>query len=569
MEKNYYNESRKFYLNQIDLQDIVEHLENNYKNEGPDALHSYEEAQKWYEMVLKNAGDISANFIEPRAEEVDEQGCRLENGDVEWADKTKDNMEVLAEAGYMGGTLDRKYGGLNLPITINNVIVEMVSQADASLMNLFGLQDIAVTISKFGSQEQKDRVLPKFCRGEVSGAMALTEPDAGSDLQAVQLKAIKQDGQWYLDGVKRFITNGCGDVSLVLARSEEGTKSGRGLSMFLYERYRDDNLTIRRIENKLGIHGSPTCELQFDMAKAELVGRRRFGLIKYVMDLMNGARLAVSAQALGIAQAAFNEAVDYANERVQFGKKIVEMPAVYQMLKKMEAEIETSRLLLYKTAYFVDKKEVYEEKKKEGKKVRQELKRYKALSDLLTPLSKFVTTEVANQVAYDALQIHGGCGYMKDFPVERLYRDARITNIYEGTTQLQVVAALGGIKSNVLEPEFEKFKNMDINSPDFAADQELIIYYIDEYQKLLKNIKELDNKEFFDYVGNYVVELLSIIYRLVLFLPIVVEHNEKAEIFRFYLNESDLKINYLINKVDKLMSTYGKDIGNLKSDFFV
>jgi len=567
MDKNYYNKSREFYLNNIDLSDIVEHLENNYENEGPDALHSYEEAQKWYEMVLKNAGDISANFIEPRAEEVDEQGCRLENGDVEWADKTKENMEVLAEAGYMGGTLDRKYGGLNLPITINNIIVEMVSQADASLMNLFGLQDIAVTISKFGSQEQKDRVLPKFCKGEVSGAMALTEPDAGSDLQAVQLKAFKENGQWYLDGVKRFITNGCGDVSLVLARSEEGTKSGRGLSMFLYERYRDDNLTIRRIEDKLGIHGSPTCELQFDMAKAELVGRRKFGLIKYVMDLMNGARLAVSAQALGIAQASFNEAVDYANERVQFGKKIVEMPAVYQMLKKMEAEIETSRLLLYKTAYFVDKKEMYEEEKKEGKKVRQELKRYKALSDLLTPLSKFVTTEVANQVAYDALQIHGGCGYMKDFPVERLYRDARITNIYEGTTQLQVVAALGGIKSNVLEPEFEKFRNMDINSPDFAADQELIVYYIDEYQKLVKNIKELDNKEFFDYVGNYVVELLSIIYRLVLLLPIVVEHNEKAEIFRFYLNESDLKINYLINKVDKLMSTYGKDIGNLKDDF--
>jgi len=567
MDKNYYNKSREFYLNNIDLSDIVEHLENNYENEGPDALHSYEEAQKWYEMVLKNAGDISANFIEPRAEEVDEQGCRLENGDVEWADKTKENMEVLAEAGYMGGTLDRKYGGLNLPITINNIIVEMVSQADASLMNLFGLQDIAVTISKFGSQEQKDRVLPKFCKGEVSGSMALTEPDAGSDLQAVELKAIKEDGQWYLDGVKRFITNGCGDVSLVLARSEEGSKSGRGLSMFLYERYRDDNLTIRRIEDKLGIHGSPTCELQFDMAKTELVGRRKFGLIKYVMDLMNGARLAVSAQALGIAQASFNEAVDYANERLQFGKKIVEMPAVYQMLKKMEAEIETSRLLLYKTAYFVDKKEMYEEEKKEGKKVRQELKRYKALSDLLTPLSKFVTTEVANQVAYDALQIHGGCGYMKDFPVERLYRDARITNIYEGTTQLQVVAALGRIKSNVLEPEFEKFRNMDINSPDFAADQELIVYYIDEYQKLVKNIKELDNKEFFDYVGNYVVELLSIIYRLVLFLTIVVEHNEKAEIFRFYLNESDLRINFLINKVDKLMSTYGKDIGNLKNDF--
>ncbi|MCF7886586.1 MAG: acyl-CoA dehydrogenase family protein [Candidatus Marinimicrobia bacterium] len=567
MEKNYYNESRKFYLNQIDLRDIVEYLENNYENEGPDALHSYEEAQEWYEMVLKNAGDISANFIEPRAEDVDAEGCTLENGQVSWTEPTKKNMEILTKAGFMGGTLDRKYGGLNLPITINNAIVEMVSQADASLMNLFGLQDIAVTISKFGSEEQKDRVLPKFCKGEVSGSMALTEPDAGSDLQAVELKAIKEDGQWYLDGVKRFITNGCGDVSLVLARSEEGSKSGRGLSMFLYERYRDDNLTIRRIEDKLGIHGSPTCELQFDMAKTELVGRRRFGLIKYVMDLMNGARLAVSAQAQGIAQAAFNEAVDYANEREQFGKKIVEFPAVYQMLKKMEAEVETSRLLLYQTCYYVDKKEMYEEKKADGEKVRDELKEYKAKADLLTPLTKFVTTEMANQVAYDALQIHGGCGFMKDFPVERLYRDARITNIYEGTTQLQVVAALGGIKSGVLDGEFEEFKNMDVKNPDFTTDHVFICNYIDEYQKLVTAIKELESKEFFDYVGNYVVELLSIVDRLVLLFPIVLEHNEKAELFRFYLNESDTRINYLINKVNKLMNTYGKDIGNLKNNF--
>lgn len=564
---NFYNKSRQFYLKNIDLKEIVQHLENNFENQGPKAIHSYDEAQEWYKMVLENAGDISANFIEPRSEEVDQQGCSLENGKVSWADNTQENMEVLAEAGYTGGTLDRKYGGLNLPVTINNVIIEMVSQADASLMNLFGLQDIAVTISKFGSEEQKERVLPKFCQGEVSGAMALTEPDAGSDLQAVELKAIKKDGQWYLDGVKRFITNGSGDVSLVLARSEEGSKSGRGLSMFLYERYRDDNLTIRRIEDKLGIHGSPTCELQFDMAKAELVGRRRFGLIKYVMDLMNGARLAVSAQALGIAQAAFNEALDYANEREQFGKKIVEMPAVYQMLKRMEAEIETSRLLMYKTAYYVDKKEMYEGKKADGEKVRNQVKKYKVLADLLTPLTKFVTTEMANQVAYDALQIHGGCGYMKDFPVERLYRDARITNIYEGTTQLQVVAALGGIKSNVLEDEFKQFKNMKIKNKDFATDHKLIVHYIEEYQKLVTAIKEMESKEFFDYVGNYVVELLSIVYRLVLLFPIALEHNQKAEIFRYYLNESDTRINYLINKVDKLLATYGKDIGNLKNKF--
>ncbi|MGC9364599.1 MAG: acyl-CoA dehydrogenase family protein, partial [Fidelibacterota bacterium] len=305
--ENYYTANRKFYLDNIDLQEIVRKLENEFQDQGPEALRSYAEARAWYDMVLKNAGDICANFIVPRAAAVDEQGPTYRDGLVSWAPETQENMKVLSDAGYLGGTLPRRYGGLNLPVTVNTMIVEMVSQADASLMNLFGLQDIAVTINKFGDEAQKARVLPKFCTGEVSGSMALTEPDAGSDLQAVSLRAIEKDGQWYLDGVKRFITNGCGEVSLVLARSEEGSKGGRGLSLFLYERYRDDNLVVRRIENKHGIHGSPTCELQFNMAKAELVGKRKFGLIKYVMSLMNGARLAVAAQALGIAQAAHEE----------------------------------------------------------------------------------------------------------------------------------------------------------------------------------------------------------------------------------------------------------------------
>jgi 3-(methylthio)propanoyl-CoA dehydrogenase len=433
----FYNENKKFYLSQVDIKEIVHDLENNFKGDDNNAPESYEEAMEWYQLALENAGDICEEFIAPRAEHVDEKGASYCGGVVKWAPETYENMQTLAKAGYMGGTLPRKYGGLNMPVTVNNIIVEMVSQADASLMNLVGLQDIAVTLYKFGNEEQKNRVLPKFCSGEVSGSMALTEPDAGSDLQAVMLKAIEKDGKWYLDGVKRFITNGNGDVSLVLARSEEGTKDGRGLSMFLYERYRDDNMIIRRIEDKHGIHGSPTCELQFNMGECELVGKRRFGLIKYVMSLMNGARLAVSAQAMGIAQSAYDEAVKYANEREQFGKAIVHFPAVYQMLIDMKAEIETTRLLLYHTSLSVDYMDMYERKAEHGESVRDKLKSWTAKADFLTPLTKFTATEMANKVAYDAVQIHGGCGFMKDFKVERLSRDARITNIYEGTTQLR------------------------------------------------------------------------------------------------------------------------------------
>jgi 3-(methylthio)propanoyl-CoA dehydrogenase len=562
---NYYTQNRKFYLEQINLKGIVADLEENYQGKESGALHSYDEAMHWYDMILKNAGDICANFIEPRAEAVDEQGAQFCDGVVEWAPETKENMKVLAQAGYMGGILERKYGGLNLPIVVNTLIVEMVSQADASLMNLFGLQDIAVTVSKFGSEEQKNRVLPKFCKGEVSGSMALTEPDAGSDLQAVTCKAIEKDGKWYLDGVKRFITNGCGEVSLVLARTEEGSKDGRGLSMMLYERYRDDNMVVRRIENKTGIHGSPTCELQFNMAECELVGKRRFGLIKYIMSLMNGARLAVSAQALGVAQAALNEAVNYANEREQFGQKIVNFPAVYQMLKKSQVEIETARMLLYDISYHVDVEDMYQRKLDSGESVKKELKAISLIASFLTPLAKFVTTEMANKVCYDAVQIHGGCGFMKDFPVERLARDARITNIYEGTTQLQVIAALAGIKANVLKQKFEDFRALDITN--LTEEKEKVLVFIDQYNALVEKLKNQDSKEFFNYVGNYVVEIVSIIYRLMLFTKIADKNEEKHGLFKFYLIESDAQINYLSDKIEKLMLNYGGDISDLKKDF--
>ncbi|MCK4639800.1 MAG: acyl-CoA dehydrogenase family protein [Candidatus Marinimicrobia bacterium] len=565
--KNFYSENRKFYLNNIDLKEIISDLENGYQDNGSEALHSYDEALKWYDMVLKNAGDICANFIAPRAEAVDEQGPTYRTGIVEWAPETQENMKTLSRSGYLGGMLSRKYGGLNLPVTVNSIIVEMVSQADASLMNLFGLQDIAVTINKFGSEEQKDRTLPKFCSGEVSGSMALTEPDAGSDLQSVALRAIEQDGAWYLDGVKRFITNGSGEVSLVLARSEEGSKGGRGLSMFLYERYRDDNMIVRRIENKHGIHGSPTCEMQFNMAKAELVGKRKFGLIKYVMSLMNGARLAVSSQALGIAQAAYEEAVKYANEREQFGKAIVHFPAVFQMLKKMQAEIETTRMLLYRTALFVDYEDMYERKAAKGEHVRSELKYATTMASFLTPLAKFTATEMANKVAYDAVQVHGGCGYMKDFPVERLARDARITNIYEGTTQLQVVAAIGGVSTNVLEKEWEILRNLDVK--DLAGEKEIILDHVEKLQQTAKDVLELKNKDFLDYVANYLVEMASIIYRCALFLPVVEEHEEKRELFIYFITESVTRVDYLIKEIALLSKNYGESIADLKVDFVI
>lgn len=563
--ENYYTADRKFYLENKDLQEIVRDLENDFQDRNAEALHSYAEAGAWYDMVLKNAGDICANFIAPRAAAVDEQGPTYRDGLVSWAPETQENMKVLSEAGYLGGTLPRRYGGLNLPVTVNTIIVEMVSQADASLMNLFGLQDIAMTINKFGDETQKTRVLPKFCTGEVSGSMALTEPDAGSDLQAVSLRAIEKDGQWYLDGVKRFITNGCGEVSLVLARSEEGSKGGRGLSLFLYERYRDKNLIVRRIENKHGIHGSPTCELQFNMAKAELVGRRKFGLIKYVMSLMNGARLAVATQALGIAQAAFDEAVKYANEREQFGHTIVHFPAVYQMLKKMQAEIETTRMLVYQTAWFVDLEDMYERRSQRGEDVRSELKYANAVAGFLTPLTKFTATEMANRAAYDAVQIHGGCGYMKDFPVERLARDARITNIYEGTTQLQVVAAIGGVINNVLAQEWENLQKLNIK--ELSAEKEQVLGFGEQLQAIVSEVATVKDRDFHDYVANYLVAIASIAYRNVLFLPVAEQFAGKRELFHFFLNESAVRIDYLIARIRMLKKVYGVSIEELKRAF--
>lgn len=463
------NTDIQFYFNKLDLNEIVTIAENDFKdakiyNYAP---ADYNDAIENYKKVLEIVGDIAGNFIAGRAANVDEEGAVLNNGTVSYAKGTKENLKQLAQADLMGMIFPRKYGGLNFPFTMYMMAVEIVSRADASLMNIFGLQDIADTIKKFGNEEQRMEFLPGFCTGDYTGAMALTEPDAGSDLQAVKLQAYQdENGRWFLRGVKRFITNGNGNVILVLARSEPGTKDGRGLSMFVC--YGDETVKVRRIEHKLGIHGSPTCELQFNNTPCQLIGSRKFGLIKYVFDLMYRARMGVSAQALGISQAAYEEALKYSKARVQFGKTIYSIPVVTNMLIDMRVTLEANRALFYSTARVVDIKEKLEEKienlKEEGKPFSEEnirLKRYSREAGLLTPMTKFILTESANKITFDALQIHGGTGYMKEFRIERLARDARITNIYEGTSQLQIVAAIGGVINDILAEKFDEWEKKE------------------------------------------------------------------------------------------------------------
>ncbi len=471
MPENFYidNPDLRFHLMHVDLRDGVRLKEGDYAEaaEFPEAPESYEDALDSYDRVLGMVGELCGEQIAPRARDVDLHGATFRGGTVCYAPGTEQNLQDLRKAELCGVTLPRRYGGLNFPTTLYTMMMEMVSRADASLQNLVGLQDIGETVYRFGDEDQHARYLPRFASGEVDGAMALTEPEAGSDLQAVQMRAWQDEsGQWYLNGMKRFITNGCAKVHLVLARSEEGSKDGRGLSMFVCEA--GPRLKVRRIEEKFGIHGSPTCELQFDDVPAELVGQRRRGLTRYVMSLMNGARVAISAQAVGIAEAAYRAGLLYARAREQFGHTIDKFPAVYEMLVRSKVEIAATRTLLYETTRYVDLRDVYEHVVEHGHggggeataDDRQKARLYSRIAAVLTPLSKAMSTEMANRVAYDSLQIHGGTGYMKDFNVERYCRDARITNIYEGTTQLQHVAAIGGVIQRVLEPLMEELAHL-------------------------------------------------------------------------------------------------------------
>ncbi len=505
-----------FHFNHLHIEDIVSILEDDYtqSKEYRYAPVDYEDATENYRKLLEIAGDIAGNFIAERAAGVDEDGALLQDGKVSYAKGTQENLKRLGQADLMGLIFPRKYGGLNAPFMIYIMSIELISRADASLMNLFGLQDIADTIRKFGNEDQRQEFLPGFCSGDYTGAMALTEPDAGSDLQAVKLHAYQDEkGKWFLKGVKRFITNGNGNILLVLARSEPGTKDGRGLSMFVC--YGDETVKVRRIEHKLGIHGSPTCELQFNDTPAQLIGTRRFGLIKYVFELMFRARMGVSAQAMGISQAAYEMAVKYAREREQFGKPIINIPVVSNILIDMRTLLEANRSLLYEAARSVDKKEVLEmqiEKRKEqGLSVQEENFRLKQLTketNLLTPMCKLVLTESANKITYDALQIHGGTGYMKEFKIERLARDARITNIYEGTSQLQVVAAMGGVINDVLGYRFDEKEKKEYKG-GVAPLVNHLIEIRGIYKDCLKYVADKKDPAFQDVAGKDLLELYT------------------------------------------------------------
>ena len=469
----------------------------------------FEDAMDSYEKVLEIVGEICGDIVAPNAEGVDAAGPKIVNNEVVYAPGTQENLDALVKAGLMGITLPRKYEGLNFPIVPYIMAADIVSRADAGFVNIWGLQDCAETINEFADEDQKARFLPRISNGETA-AMDLTEPDAGSDLQAVQLKATlnDKDGKWYLNGVKRFITNGDGHVSLVLARSEEGTTDGRGLSMFIYDR-NHKAVTIRRIENKMGIKGSPTCELVFKNAPAELVGDRKLGLIKYVMALMNGARLGIGAQSVGLSEAAYREAVAYADERKQFGKAIVQFPAVYEMLANMKAKLDASRTLLYETSRYVDVYKTYmhiAEERSLTKEERADMKYYQRLADFFTPLLKGMTSEYCNQLAYDSLQIHGGSGFMKDYPIERIYRDARITTIYEGTTQLQVVAAIRGVTTGASLSRIREFEEMAIK-PELHGFRRILIGMTEEYEMAVKPVVEITDNEYLDFHARRLVEM--------------------------------------------------------------
>ena len=509
---NFYtdNPNLKSHLQHPLMKKIVELKERNFADaETYDyAPLDFEDAMDSYDKVLEVVGEICGDVIAENAEEVDHTGPRVENNRVIYAEGTKKNLEACRKAGLMGMSMPRRLGGLNFPITPYIMAADIVSRADAGFENLWGLQDCAETIYEFADDDQKERYIKRVCEGETM-SMDLTEPDAGSDLQSVMLKATqKEDGSWVLNGVKRFITNGDSDIHLVLARSEEGTKDGRGLSMFIYDK-RNGGVNVRRIENKMGIKGSPTCELVYKDAPAELCGSRKLGLIKYVMALMNGARLGIAAQSVGISEAAYREALDYAKDRKQFGKAIIEFPAVAEILSVMKAKLDASRALLYACARFVDIYKIYDDIAKERpltKEEKLEAKAYSKLADAFTPLAKGMGSEFCNQNTYDCIQIHGGSGFMKDYKCERLYRDARITSIYEGTTQLQVVAAIRHVTTGT----YLNFINEALSAETaekHAEAKKLLNEMAEQYEAAVKSVLEVKDQAYTDFMARRLVEM--------------------------------------------------------------
>ena len=545
---NYYSDypELKFHLDHPLMERIVELKERGYadKDQFEDAPVDYNDAIDNYDRVLEIAGDIAANVIEPNSESVDIEGPHLVDGRMVYAEKTKENLATTIKAGLNGVPMPRRYGGLNFPTVPYSMASEIISAADAGFQNIWSLQDCIETLYEFGTEEQRQKYIPRVCQGETMSM----EPDAGSDLQRVMLKATysEEEGCWLLNGVKRFITNGDSDIHLVLARSEEGTRDGRGLSMFIYDK-RQGGVTVRHIEHKLGIHGSPTCELVYKNAKAELCGDRKLGLIKYVMSLMNGARLGIAAQSTGVSKAAYNEALAYARDRKQFDKAIIEFPAVYEMLARMKAKLDAGRSILYMTSRYVDIYKALNDISRERKltpEERQEQKKYTRLADAFTPLGKGMTSEYANQNTYDCIQIHGGSGFIMEYKAQRLYRDARILSIYEGTTQLQVVAAIryvtNGTYLDILR-EFEQEQVIDELKPL----QERIVEMTNKFEAATNLVKEAGNQELLDILARSLYEMAAV---NVMANLLLLDASRAPELFA---NSAKVYVNLVESEVEK------------------
>ena len=543
------NPEIKFHMQHELMKRIVELKERGFedKDKYDYAPQNFEDAMDNYDRTLDIVGDVTSNVVAPNAEEVDAEGPHCENGRVRYASKTYENLDATIKAGMNGMTMPRRYEGLNLPITVYTAANEIVSAGDAGFENIWSLQDCIETLYEFGDEDQRQRFVPRVCHGETM-SMDLTEPDAGSDLQSVMLKATysEKDGCWLLNGVKRFITNGDSDIHLVLARSEEGTRDGRGLSMFIYDK-NQGGVNVRRIENKLGIHGSPTCELVYKNAKAELCGDRKLGLIKYVMALMNGARLGIAAQSVGIEQSAYDEALAYARDRKQFGKEIIHFPAVYDMLATMKAKLDAGRSLLYMTARYVDIYKALEDIARERKltpEERQELKKYSRMADAFTPLAKGMISEFANQNAYDSIQIHGGSGFMLEYKCQQLYRDARITSIYEGTTQLQTVAALRYITNGTYLNIIKEFEAAPV-APEYEGYMNRIKEMANKLEATTNAVKEVGDQEFTDFCSRKLYEITA----YTIMGHLILQDTQKApELFARSLN---VFVNHAESEVEK------------------
>jgi len=544
---NFYNDNPalRFHLDNPMMQKIVELKERNFADADKFdyAPQNFEDAMDSYYRVLEIVGGLCGDVIAENAEDVDHQCPHVENGHVVYADGTKKNLDACRKAGLMGMSMPRRLGGLNFPITPYIMAADMVSRADAGFENLWGLQDCAETIYEFASDEQKEKYIRRVCEGETM-SMDLTEPDAGSDLQSVMLKASqKEDGSWVVNGVKRFITNGDSDIHLVLARSEEGSKDGRGLSMFIYDK-RNGGVTVRRIENKMGIKGSPTCELVYKDAPVELVGSRRLGLIKYVMALMNGARLGIAAQSVGLSEAAYREALEYAKDRKQFGKAIIGFPAVAEILSLMKAKLDASRALLYACSRYVDMYKIYDDIAKEralSPDEKKEQKYYSRLADAFTPLAKGMTSEYCNQNTYDCIQIHGGSGFMKDYTCERLYRDARITSIYEGTTQLQVVAAIRHVTTGTYLNRIREFENIVVCEEDMPV-KKTLLEMTKQYAAAVEKVTAVKDTQYVDFMARRMVEMAGHIIMSYLLLEDTQRDGMFRRSMRVYVNYAKAEV---------------------------